>query len=84
MCIKHHILYTQYFPKFCEQKFKSLFSLFLWSSEQRVKEAVITVPAFFNQAERDAVMYAAELAEIKVLQLMNDIAAGMYIKICLA
>ncbi|XP_033641223.1 hypoxia up-regulated protein 1-like [Asterias rubens] len=44
-------------------------------AEQRVKEAVITVPAFFNQAERDAVMYAAELAEIKVLQLMNDIAA---------
>jgi hypoxia up-regulated 1 len=47
------------------------------SSRQPVKEAVITVPPFFNQAERRAVINAAELAGIKVLQLMNTNTAGM-------
>ncbi|XP_041471131.1 hypoxia up-regulated protein 1-like [Lytechinus variegatus] len=41
-------------------------------AEQIIKDAVITVPAFFNQAERRAVLYAAELAGLRVLQLMND------------
>ncbi|XP_030834647.1 hypoxia up-regulated protein 1-like [Strongylocentrotus purpuratus] len=40
-------------------------------AEQMVRDAVITVPAFFNQAERRAVLYAAELAGLRVLQLMN-------------
>lgn len=42
---------------------------------QPIKDAVITVPAFFNQAERRAVKLAAELAGLKVLQLMSDNAA---------
>lgn len=46
-------------------------------ANQPVKEAVITVPAFFNQAERRAVLDAAELADIKVLQLMNSNTASM-------
>jgi hypothetical protein len=33
---------------------------------------VITVPAFFNQAERRAVLQAAQMAGVKVLQLIND------------
>ena len=41
-----------------------------------VRDAVITVPAFFNQAERRAVLYAAELAGLRVLQLMNANTAG--------
>nr|XP_057943855.1 hypoxia up-regulated protein 1 isoform X2 [Doryrhamphus excisus] len=41
-------------------------------AEQPVKDAVITVPAFFNQAERRSVMQAAQLAGLKVLQLIND------------
>ncbi|XP_022109354.1 hypoxia up-regulated protein 1-like [Acanthaster planci] len=44
-------------------------------AEQKIKEIVITVPPFFNQAERESVMYAAELADLKVLQLINDNAA---------
>jgi hypoxia up-regulated 1 len=40
---------------------------------------VITVPPFFNQAERRAVLNAAELADIKVLQLMNTNTAGWLI-----
>ncbi|KAM5132058.1 hypoxia up-regulated protein 1 isoform 2-T3 [Mantella aurantiaca] len=41
-------------------------------AEQSIKDAVITVPAFFNQAERRAVLQAAKLAGLKVLQLIND------------
>lgn len=48
------------------------FSLSLSKTEQPIKDAVITVPAFFNQAERRAVLQAAQLAGLKVLQLIND------------
>ncbi|XP_069597358.1 hypoxia up-regulated protein 1 isoform X1 [Ranitomeya imitator] len=41
-------------------------------AEQPIKDVVITVPAFFNQAERRAVLQAAKLAGLKVLQLIND------------
>ncbi|XP_063058751.1 hypoxia up-regulated protein 1 isoform X2 [Engraulis encrasicolus] len=41
-------------------------------AEQVIKDAVITVPAFFNQAERRAVLQAAQIAGLKVLQLIND------------
>ena len=40
-------------------------------SEQPIKDAVITVPAYFNQAERRAVLHAARMADLKVLQLIN-------------
>lgn len=33
---------------------------------------MITVPTFFNQAERRAVLQAAQMAGLKVLQLIND------------
>uniref|UniRef100_A0A9J8DCM0 Hypoxia up-regulated protein 1 n=1 Tax=Cyprinus carpio carpio TaxID=630221 RepID=A0A9J8DCM0_CYPCA len=39
---------------------------------QPIKDAVITVPAYFNQAERRAVLQAAHIAGLKVLQLIND------------
>ena len=45
-------------------------------SEQDIKDAVITVPSFFNQAERRAVMTSAKMVGINVLQLMSDNAAG--------
>ncbi|KAM9728658.1 hypoxia up-regulated protein 1 [Menidia menidia] len=41
-------------------------------AEQPIKDAVITVPAFFNQAERRAVLHAAQAAGLKVLQLISD------------
>ena len=44
--------------------------------EQPIQEAVITVPAFFNQAERRSVLRAGEMAGLKVLQLMNANTAG--------
>ncbi|XP_051494331.1 hypoxia up-regulated protein 1 [Apus apus] len=41
-------------------------------AEQPIKDVVITVPAYFNQAERRAVLHAARMADLKVLQLIND------------
>jgi hypoxia up-regulated 1 len=47
-------------------------------SEQAIDAAVLTVPAYFNQAERKAVLRAAEIANLKVLQLINtNVAAGL-------
>lgn len=42
---------------------------------QPVAECVITVPGFFGQAERTALLQAADLAKLKVLQLINDYTA---------
>lgn len=36
---------------------------------QPVKDTVITIPAFFNQAERKAVATAAEIAGLNLLQV---------------
>ncbi|XP_051895796.1 hypoxia up-regulated protein 1 [Pristis pectinata] len=41
-------------------------------AEQPIKDLVITVPVYFNQAERRAVLQAAQMAGLKVLQLIND------------
>lgn len=56
---------------------KIIFQMFLiCNTEQPITEAVITVPPYFNQAERRAMLRAADLAGLKVLQLINDNAAG--------
>lgn len=44
-------------------------------ADQTIKDVVITVPSFFNQAERRAVLMAGELSGLNVLQLMGDNAA---------
>lgn len=41
-------------------------------SKGRVKDVVITVPAYFGQAERKGLIQAAELAGINVLSLVNE------------
>ncbi|GMR60212.1 hypothetical protein PMAYCL1PPCAC_30407, partial [Pristionchus mayeri] len=58
---------------------ETLLAMILWSAkktteayaEQSVKDVVITVPAFFNQAERRAVAVAAEIAGLNLLQILN-------------
>jgi hypoxia up-regulated 1 len=40
-----------------------------------IRDAIITIPAFFNQAQRRAVLQAAQLVGLNVLQLMTDGAA---------
>merc|ERR1719244_1057753 len=40
-------------------------------TEQAVKDVVITTPVFFNQAERLALVAAAQLGGLNILQLMN-------------
>nr|XP_045598066.1 hypoxia up-regulated protein 1-like isoform X2 [Procambarus clarkii] len=44
-------------------------------TDQRIKDCVITVPPFFNQAERRAILTAADMAGLKVLSLMSSNAA---------
>jgi len=46
-------------------------------AEQTINEAVITVPSYFNQAERRAMSRAADAAGLRVLQLINDNTAGI-------
>ena len=48
--------------------------------EQPINDMVITVPAFFNQAERRAMLRAGEMAGVNVLQLINDNSAGEIFK----
>ena len=45
-------------------------------AEQSINEAVITVPSYFNQAERRAMSRAADSAGLRLLQLINDNTAG--------
>jgi len=41
-------------------------------TDQKVKDSVITVPVYFNQAERLALLSAANLGGLNVLQLMSE------------
>ena len=41
-------------------------------AEQPIQGSVITVPAYFGQAERRAMLYAAKLIGLNVLQLLNS------------
>lgn len=47
------------------------------TAQETVRDVVITVPPYFNQFERQAVLDAAELAGLKVLSLIHDETAGM-------
>ncbi|KAL1923276.1 uncharacterized protein VTP21DRAFT_8256 [Calcarisporiella thermophila] len=42
------------------------------TAQETIRDAVITVPPFFNQFERQAILDAAELAELNVLSLIHD------------
>lgn len=45
------------------------------AAHQPIKECVITVPGYFNQVEREALIQAVKLANLKLLQLINDYTA---------
>ncbi|CAJ0935104.1 unnamed protein product, partial [Mesorhabditis belari] len=59
---------------------ETLLAMILWHCKQdtqayagqTVKDVVITVPVFFNQAERRALAAAAKIAGLNLLQLLND------------
>ena len=40
--------------------------------EEEVDQAVITVPAYFNDRQRQAVRKAGRLADLKVLRIVNE------------
>ena len=45
---------------------------------EKVRDAIVTVPPFWNQHERQAFLDAAEIAGLNVIRLINDETAGMY------
>ena len=45
-------------------------------AEQKISDIVVTVPPYYNQAERRAVAAAVELSGLNLLQLMSDNTAG--------
>lgn len=45
-------------------------------ANENVREAVVTVPGWYNEQERRAVLDAAEIAGLRVLGLVNDGSAG--------
>ncbi|TKR60474.1 hypothetical protein L596_027716 [Steinernema carpocapsae] len=65
---------------------ETLMAMILWNvrqiteeyAQQPVKDAVITIPVYFNQAERKALTKAAGIAGLNLLQLLTDgSAAGL-------
>jgi hypoxia up-regulated 1 len=42
------------------------------AASEKVKDVVITVPAFFNQVQRQAIIDAASIAELNLLAIVND------------
>lgn len=46
------------------------------SARDKINNAVLTVPGYFNQAECKALLHAAYLAGLNVMQLVNDYTAG--------
>lgn len=55
----------------------NLKSIFKAQENQDLSQAVITVPAFFSDVERQATKKAAEIAGIKVLRLINEPTAAL-------
>lgn len=45
-------------------------------SERLIREAIITVPPYFGQAQRQSILDVAKIAGLKVLSLINDISAA--------
>jgi molecular chaperone DnaK len=43
-----------------------------WRLETEVKQAVVTVPAYFNDSQRAATKRAAELAGLEVVRILNE------------
>jgi hypoxia up-regulated 1 len=47
-------------------------------AEEKIKELVLTVPAFWTEQERKAIIDAAELAGMRVSTLIQDGLAGIF------
>ncbi|RIA89435.1 Hsp70 protein [Glomus cerebriforme] len=45
------------------------------TAQETIKDVVITVPSYYNQFERQAILDAADLAGLHVLSLVNDVTA---------
>ncbi|KAE9549299.1 hypothetical protein FO519_007501, partial [Halicephalobus sp. NKZ332] len=63
---------------------ETLVGMILWNAREQVavfgktpiKDVVVTAPAYFNQAEREALVNAVEIAGLNLLQVISDGAAA--------
>jgi hypothetical protein len=51
-------------------------------AEQEITGVVITVPPYFNQAQRKALLLVGKIAKIRILQLINTNTAVACVRVC--
>uniref|UniRef100_A0A914R5A9 SNTX MACPF/CDC-like domain-containing protein n=1 Tax=Panagrolaimus davidi TaxID=227884 RepID=A0A914R5A9_9BILA len=57
-------------------KMKEIVETFHLKDNEKLLDAVITVPAYFNDVQKEATKYAAKLAGLNVLKLLNESSAA--------
>ena len=63
------IYYVEDISQIIIEKLKKMGELY---AKQKIKEAVITVPAYFNELQRKSTKMAAETAGLKILRIINE------------
>jgi molecular chaperone HscA len=75
---KIHTLHQNYTPEeISSMLLTKIKQIFRANQAKELEQAVITVPAFFGDNERQATKIAAQLAGIKVLRLINEPTAAL-------
>uniref|UniRef100_A0A914Y924 Uncharacterized protein n=1 Tax=Panagrolaimus superbus TaxID=310955 RepID=A0A914Y924_9BILA len=69
-------IYPEQISAFVLERMKQIVENFHLGTKEQITDAVITVPAHFNDAEREATKHAAELAGINVLRLLSEPSAA--------
>src|SRR5678809_708010 len=69
MCIRDRTYSPSQISAFILQKMKETAEAYLG---QKVEQAVITVPAYFNDAQRQATKDAGKIAGLEVLRIINE------------
>uniref|UniRef100_A0AC35FZT0 Uncharacterized protein n=1 Tax=Panagrolaimus sp. PS1159 TaxID=55785 RepID=A0AC35FZT0_9BILA len=73
---EEHWFYPENISAFILRKMKEIVEQLYLGTGEEVTEAVITVPAYFNDAQRNATKLAAEMAGLRVLRLLNEPSAA--------
>src|SRR5678809_1467814 len=75
MCIRDRTYSPSQISAFILQKMKETAEAYLG---QKVEQAVITVPAYFNDAQRQATKDAGKIAGLEVLRIINEPTAAAF------
>ena len=47
-------------------------------NSQTIKDAIITVPSYFNSSQREAIRYASNISGVNVIRIINKEIAACY------